>query len=711
MARSFSLIAAFALCLCPLLGRDRGRIEVSPTDTPPVIDGILDDAAWDGAARIEDFLQREPATGAPATERTLALVTFDARNLYIGFRCFDSRPEAITAKEMARDADLAQDDRVQIILDTFLDRRTGYWFQIGPRGSIGDALVGDNGAVFNKEWDGLWQGRARIHEGGWDAEVAIPFQTLAFPKGSTTWGLKLIRHVKRLEEVAYWPVANLNTYRFQVSDAGTMEGLEGIDQGLGLDVRPYAVGGFLREAEGNRALVGDVGLDLFYRLGPALQSAVTVNTDFAETEVDARQTNLTRFPLFFPEKRDFFLDGASYFTFGNNRRDLLPFFSRRLGLDGAGRPMPILGGVKLTGQQGPWNLGLLSLAEDRPNEGHRGYGVARVRRNVGRESSAGVILTAGNALGPEGNTLAGADLRLATSRFRGGKNLAFTLYGLRSDTEGPVGADTAYGAEITYPNDLLEAEAGFREIGDRFRPGIGFVPRDGIRNAYLGLALQPRPERWGVRQTSFGGALDYVTDLEGRLLTRVVQLRPVAVRMDSGDGFGTGVVFSHEVLDEEFRIRPGYSIPADEYSFVSYLVEAETARRRNLWVASRLGWGGFFNGRRRTVEAAVGYKVAIPLYVSAEYLHNRVFLPSGSFSANVSRLQLNVLFSPDVTLYNYMQYDNFSRLLGWQSRFYWILRPGNEIILVWNANVREPWEEARWGETAARVKVNYNFRF
>jgi hypothetical protein len=443
-------------------------------------------------------------------------------------------------KEMARDVSLGEDDRVQIILDTFLDGRNGYWFQIGPRGSIGDALISDNGATFNKEWDGLWEGKARIHASGWDAEVAIPFKTMNFRPGQTTWGLKLIRHLRRHLESSYWPSANLDTYRFQVSDCGLLEGLEGITQGIGLDIAPYALTGL--DQNGTRvAAVGDAGVDFFYQLTPGVKSALTFNTDFAQTEVDTRQINLTRFPLFFPEKRDFFLDGSNYFTFGPTGQTLIPFFSRRIGLDPGGNPIPIIWGAKVTGQMGQWNMGFMNLMDDRATR-NPNFTVARIRRNLGTQSSVGMITTLGNSLTEADNVVTGLDFRLASSKIRGNKNLALTLFGLRSSTEGKPGADSAFGAEFLYPNDLVNVRAGFHQIERNFQPGIGFVPRTDIRQSYLATEIGPRPGRLGILQYLVGIDLEYITDLQNRLLTREFSYSPLHLRFVTGRNW-----FSHLV--------------------------------------------------------------------------------------------------------------------------------------------------------------------
>ncbi len=327
---------------------------------PPVIDGSIDDPVWKEASVISDLYQREPDPGKPGSERSEFYFLFDHNNIYVGIHCYDD-PKGITAKELARDVSLGDDDRIQVIFDTYLDGRSGYWFQIGPRGSIGDALVNENGKDFNKSWDGIWDGKAKITQDGWEAELTIPYKTLAFRKGNTTWGLKLIRYIKRKSEVSTWPATSLNGNRFQISDAGRITGITDISQGIGLDIIPYATGGVSKKQEENPSPVATGGLDIFYNITPSLKAALTFNTDFAQTEVDDKQINLTRFNLFFPEKRDFFLDGANYFTFGINgdsedpmNTQNIPFFSRRIGLDASGNPVPIIYGGQVHRQS--WQM-------------------------------------------------------------------------------------------------------------------------------------------------------------------------------------------------------------------------------------------------------------------------------------------------------------------------------------------------------------------
>jgi len=695
------------------------------TASAPKIDGLLNDAAWEKATLITDLVQRLPNTGEPVSESTEILILYDKDFIYVGMRCADD-PKKITSNELARDVSLGNDDRVQLIFDTFLDKRNGYWFQIGPRGSIGDALVSENGAGFNKQWDGLWQGRSRIHEKGWDAEMAIPFKTLNFKPGQTEWGMKIIRHIKRKAESSYWPVANLNTYRFQVSDAGLLTGLNGITKGIGLDISPFLITGMDNpESEGNSMIKSDnplfnLGGDIFYRVTPGIKAALTFNTDFAQTEVDSRQINLTRFSLLFPEKRLFFLDGAQYFNFGlggdrTNRYAArnIPFFSRRIGLDQDGNPIPIIWGAKVTGQAGPWNIGFQSIT-DKPDDA-RNLSVLRVTRNIGSQSYVGLIGTNGNALSEVDNQLVGLDMRLATAKFKGNKILAFSAFGMKSYTEGLEGDDYSWGAEVNYPNDFFAFRLGHQQIGENYRAGIGFTPRLGIKENYIEAALGPRPNKWGILQVSFRASGDFITDFDNELLTREIELTPLEIELIAGDEFEINTNPRYELLDKDFEIYPkdSITIPAGEYNFWRYAVQIESARRRRVWFQPMYTWGSFFNGYRHDFEFAFGYKINTPIFVGMEYELNNVFLPEGNFTTQIYRINADIFFSPDISLTNFVQYDNLTEEVGWQSRFRWILKPGNEILFVWNSNIYRGLDESRFAvqESFTRLKLNYNFRF
>ena len=689
------------------------------TPTPPKIDGFIEEL-WLSASPITDFYQRLPNTGELVSEKTEVYVLYDRDYLYIGFRCYDE-PRRITAKELARDVSLGEDDRVQLIIDTFHDRRNAYWFQVGPRGSIGDALVSENGLAFNKEWDGLWDARATIHDQGWDAELIIPFKTLNFKPGLETWGLKIIRHIRRRLESAYWPEANLDTYTFQVSDAGMLTGLEGITKGIGIDVRPYAITGLEHHyGQRNKGQL-NMGGDVFYRLTPGIKAALTINTDFAQTEVDSRQINLTRFNLLFPEKRGFFLDGANYFNFGNNAdaanpygKRNIPFFSRRVGLDDNREPIPIVWGLKFTGQAGRWNIGAQHMA-DKPGDNLRNLSVGRVTYNLGVQSYVGMIATNGNTLDSTGNQTLGFDFRLATSSFQGNKNAAFSAHVLKSNTEGLGGNDMAYGLDLSYPNDFLRLRLGHQMIGDNYRPGIGFVPRPGIRDYYGENYFGLRPKKWGLLRVETGAGINYITGLDNELQTRRIPVTPLGLEFRSGERAAFSGYHEIDRFEEDFAIFPKDSIfiPAGEYQYWRNMVLVQSALRRNLWGSVSYSWGAFYDGHRQEITLRTGYKVAVPIFIGVEYELNRVYLEGGDFSTSLYRLNADILFNPRITLTSFIQYDDVSETMGWQSRFRWILQPGNEVLLVWNSSLYEPAASDRFmiADHITRLKLNYNLRF
>ena len=710
------LFALPFLILCVQVVKAQKTIEAIRIDTPPNIDGIVDEKVWDEAFAVDEFYQREPYEGQPASKKTIFYTCYDANNIYFAVKCWDD-PDKITAKEMARDVSLGKDDRIQIIIDTYLDKRNGYWFQVGPRGSIGDALVSGNGNILNKEWDGLWTGKAKITDWGWECELAIPFKTMGFNKESTQWGIKFIRNIVNSLETDYWPVANLNAHKFQVSDAGILDGIEDITQGIGLDISPYLVTG-LNTKKGEKAdpkLTG--GVDLFYQITPGLKSSLTINTDFAETEVDDRQINLTRFSLHYPEKRDFFLDGASHFKFGIDADDrspvsksVIPFFSRRMGLDSKGGPIPINVGAKLTGQVDDWNVGMMYINDARDTSINN-FSVARVTRNIGKQSSVGLIGTYGNALDNERNLVVGADMNLSTSKFQKNKNASFILFGLKSNTKELEGNDVSWGTQIVYPNDLINARLGYHQIGKNFVAGMGFVPRTNIDESYGELMFGPRPNKWGVMQIEFGGSFNHISNLETHdLETREFEIQPLGIRFLSGEEIKYSLVSQYESLTEDFNIFEDFVIPKGTYEWWQQKIELETKGARNVWGEASYRFGDFYNGKRNDIKILVNWKVAVPFFLGGSLTQNNITLPDGKFTANIYQVNANILFSPNLTLYNYLQYDNASNSAGWQARFQWIIKPGNEIILAWTSNFNKPDNAFIMDESAVRLKLKYNIR-
>ena len=713
------IFIAFSVSLFLSISSLFSQPEIRAVFTPkaPEIDGFVKDEVWTNASIVNELYQKEPNTGEPISEKTEFLFLFDHNNIYVGIRCFDD-PAGIIAKELARDVSLGEDDRIQIIFDTYLDGRSGYWFQLGPRGSIGDALINENGKYFNKSWDGIWDGKARITDKGWEGELIIPFKTMGFNKASDTWGLKCIRYVKRKSETSSWPASSLNSDKFQVSDEGKITGLTGMTQGIGLDLIPYFTGGFSKKKDVDVDPVSDLGMDAFYQITPSLKAALTANTDFAQTEVDAIQINLTRFSLYFPEKRDFFLDGSNYFTFGINGDDdntknteMIPFFSRRIGLDSAGNPVGIRYGGKFTGKAGKWNFGLLHIKDDNTWD-NPGYTVGRISLNLGKQSSLGLIGTNGNAFSDAGNTLAGFDLRLGSSELKGNNNIIFNLYGVKSFTTGLKKNDFSFGTELNYPNDFLNFRTGYLQIGENFTAGLGFVPRKGIRDIYGGITLGPRPKNSPILQVKTGADYSFIFNMnKNELLTGEVNLKYSEVTFLSGDIVALASQYQFDKLEEAFNIFDTISIPVNEYNFWRHTVTLTSAKRRNLWVLTKVGFGTFYSGKRTDLLIQTGYKICVPVYFGFDTERRWVNLNEGNFVTQIYRVNLNFLLSPDISWSNFAQYDNKTETFGWQSRFQWIIKPGKAIFLTFNSPLIDPLERFRPEVYEARVKVKYTIRF
>jgi len=436
--------------------------------------------------------------------------------------------------------------------------------------------------------------------------------------------------------------------------------------------------------------------------------------------VDSRQINLTRFSLLFPEKRNFFLDGAQYFNFGiSGQQDNqygkrnIPFFSRSIGLDEDGNPVPMVWGAKVTGQAGPYNIGFQHMV-DKPYAS-RSFTVARLTRNIGNQSYVGFLATDGNAQDTTSNQLIGLDARIGTAKFKGNKIVAFSGYGMKSFTEGLEGKDYSWGAEVNYPNDFLKFRLGHQEIGENYRAGAGFVPRLGIRENYVEAALGPRPNKYGILQINFRAGGDFISDFDSQLLTREYSFTPIEFNFVSGDIIKFGSVANYEFLDEEFKIFPkdSISIPAGTYNFWRQTIDFSSAQRRKIWIHPAYSWGSFYDGYRHDFLVSLGYKINTPIFIGMDYILNNVYLPDGDFETRIYRVNANFFFGPDISLTNYVQYDNVSRKVGWQTRFRWILKPGNEILFAWNSSIFEAPEKDRFEvqQSYTRLKINYNIRF
>lgn len=696
-----ALLTAFFLFADSLSAETR-TLEARPVEGEIVLDGFLNEPDWDRVPAAGGFTQREPAAGTPSTERTEVRVAFTPATLYVGIRALDSDPGAITAKEMRNDAPLFQDDAVAILLDTFLDRRNGYMFETNPNGARAEGLISDEGDSVNMEWDGVWQVAARRTEDGWAAEMAIPFSTLRFTPGGGDWGLNVRRMIRHKNEEAYWAPIPLEADIYRFSLAGRLRGLDGISPGLNLRVKPFAVAsGRESLASEQVSTVEDAGLDLKWGVGRGLSLDLTVNTDFAESEADEQQVNLSRFSLFLPEKREFFLENAGIFDFGPRYPYgpplFRPFFSRRVGLGPEGEPVPIEFGARLTGRTGPWSVGLLDA-----QTGDDNWGVMRVKRRVGDQADVGVVAT--NHDGPEGRSSlygADADWRSGDSRLK--------VRGFWAGSDDPEqGTDWAGGVNASYRGPTLRWNLEAVQIGGGFDSEMGFLRRRGVRRLSPMLTWVPRPDIPGIRNLFFEGRGEIYTDLDGEVQSSYLGADLFSFRTKSDDAFSIYGEQTYERLSEPFEIRPGVVIPAGEYRWDHEGVWFETNASRPVSMEAWYQVGGFYDGERTAQGTSLRLRPSRYLRAESSWDRNRVELPGGSFTTNLFREKLQVNLTPDISTAAFVQFSDAAELLAANLRLGWTYRPGADVFLVFNQTWDAPTLGLRQGrDRQAILKMTY----
>ena len=705
--------------------RPRVRAVRLPPGESIRVDGVLDEPVWGRALPATDFTQQDPFFGERATERTEVQFAFSESTLYMAVICYDSEPDQLMGNTMQRDAFLSADDRFMWTLDPYGNGLSGYFFEMNPSGAMGDSLItaseatgggggGDNNA---RAWDGIWYAQVEKSDIGWTIEIEIPFRTLNFDPTAPAWGVNFQRTVRRKSEESLWTAFARNQGLRRMSSAGQLEGISKVNQGIGLDVQPFVSAKQI--AAPGRNIPSDYemdgGVDLIYSITPQLKVNFTVNTDFAETEMDQQLVNLTRFPLFFPERRTFFLEGITFFNFAREQGNAItPFFSRRIGLKD-GQQQPIDYGVTLTGQSGANDIGFLEV-RTRENEDFVGedFTVFRGRRRFLEQSYAGVLYTRRaerETAVPDRQTV-GLDFQLATSRFRGSEILNFSGYYLWTTASEGESSGVARGLRVEYPNDLWDIRMAYREIHAGYDPGVGFFDRRNIRRYNPDLRFQPRPKSPLVRQFRFRVDPEWWTDLDNQLVTRIITLG-AAVDFQSEDRVDFTMLPTYERLERDFEISDRVVLPAGgEYRFTRYQVQAETANRRLLSAMMTYEDGTFFSGTRRDFALNLGVRPQPGVLINFENEWNRVEFPEGAFSTRIHRLNVNTQFSPWVFVINNIQYDSVSRVLGWQARFRWILRPGNDLFFVYAQNWRDDPVAGRVTlDRSTAAKLSYTHRF
>ena len=686
------------------------------------IDGRLSDLAWTLASPAADFLQRTPRTGEPANERTEVRFLYDDDNLYVGVMCFDSDPAQIAIKELKKDFNINGTDMVQVILDSLHDRRSAFAMAVNPAGGRRDSQYSQNGQS-NPNWDGVWDAKVSTSEEGWSVEYVIPFKTLRFSNApEQEWGLQITRRIPRFNEESNWAPLPIRYPEMRVSLAGTLRGLENIHPGRNLQVKPYILGQTTQTRAGSELQTVksfgtwenyDKGFDVKYSLTPSLTLDTTYRTDFAQVEVDQQQVNLTRFNLFFPEKREFFLENSGIFGFGSQGRggarsaNLVPFFSRRIGLSPSGTPVPIIGGGRVTGQIRNYDIGFLAVkTEEADAIPSNNYVVGRVRRNLARSSWVGAIVThRDSTTAGDSNRVYGVD---AHFQFLG--KLDFDAYLLRSDTPGKSGGNYARRFQAAWRDDELDASTEYNHVGPNFIPDVGFLRRGNMSQYKGNFSWLPRLERNNtIRNLTFGTSVDYIEERNhGDLETRTQEAK-AGVQFENNGSTNFTITRTFDRLIEPFAIRSDVSIPAGDYDYLSHTADVNTGTSRRIIGTGSYTWGEFWNGRNKVVTGTLGLRLNYHLSLDFNYGRNYVTLPNGTFTTELFGVRFLYAFTSRAFVNAFFQYNADTHQVSSNIRFNIIHHPLSDLFVVYNDT-----RDTRRGQIAGRafiIKLTHLFNF
>jgi hypothetical protein len=718
------------------VSRDAGRATVRAIrlDQPINLDGVLDEAVYTDAPSISDFIQQVPREGVAATERTEAWVMFDGEHLYVGARCWDSAPpEQWVANEYRRDTNqLRQNDTFGVIVDTFYDRRNGFLFYTNPLGARADAAITDEGNL-NTDWNPVWDVRTSRFEGGWTTELAIPFKSLRYRAGeSQTWGINIRRVIRRKNEWTHLTAVpasfGIPGGMLRVSVAGTLVGLSLPKANRNFELKPYGISRVTTDFAATPVRANDpdatAGFDAKYGITANLTADATVNTDFAQVEVDEQQVNLTRFALSYPEKRDFFLEGRGLFDFGRgvpgvpgsggSVTSLAPqvFYSRRIGLN-RNRVIPIDVGGRLTGKVGSVGLGLMNIEtreEAIAGAPATNFTVLRVKQDILRRSSLGAIFTnrSDSVIAPGSNQAYGVD-----STFSFYQNINLGGYYAKTATAGLEGDDESYLGRFEYGGDRYGARTDYLKVGNQFNPEVGLVRRADFRRASGSLRFSPRPTRIrSVRKFTWEGGVENFVNGVGQTETRT-WVAHFNTEFQNSDNFSLDGTKNYELLARPFAIAPGVIIPVGAYDFHDATITYAFGQQRPASGTVSLQVGGFYDGTLTAVSLS-GARVAVLKQFSLEpsMTINVVHLPYGDFTTRLFRMRSDYAFSPRMFASALLQYNSSDNTYSTNLRYRWEYQAGSELFVVYT-DERDTGTSGSSGlrNKAFVVKVNRLFRF
>ena len=740
-----SLLAVFLFyCLLPICahGQDRSgdgasthgqrSIRAVRTELPVIVDGNLDEPAWQETPLALGFIQKDPLEGQPSTERTEFRILHTATTLYIGVICYDSDPQGILATDRRRDSKLENDDTVTLVLDTFHDHRNSFMFRTNPLGTRYDALITDEGNTLNENWDENWEIAAQITQLGWTAEFAIPFKSLRVREGDGhVWGLDLERVIRRKNEQSYW-----NNYRRgfnlqNVSQAGHLQGIENIETGMRLRVKPYLMGGFSqtvrRESPTSNQFgssygnASKIGMEVMkYRITPSLTADFTWNTDFAQTEVDDQQVNLDRFSIFFPEKREFFLEGAGIYEFGLAQSealtDLKLFHTRTIGLsEGRERiPVPITAGARVTGNLKGFTLGLMDVQTNSlrsQNIAENNYGVLRVKRNVLSRSYIGGFFLNREFSGSEDfNRVYGLDANFIFHEYL----TLSSLWGKSSkpENENREGSDWVSNGTVKWEDDFWFGGADYVFIEPDFRNDLGFVPRTNMRRVTPYLGIKPRPKSGPIRQVNLNYRHDYITDRNWEVQTQTAHYN-ASVTFQSGDSINTSPIhFRFERLTNSFHVRPGLTVAPGDYEwwYIRIQYSANPARRLSGTIVYKPEVG-YFGGKLVQWDVQPRLRVNNNVSFGLGYKINDFTFGESKFTDHVVNFRAYYDLNNQWLTTTTIQYNNVDSFAGINFRLNYILRPSDNLFLVYNEGRQVEGPLDGQEDRSLLLKLTYSFDF
>ena len=695
MAPALKLLvtATIAAIACVCFAEQQSSIRLATTDAPIHLDGLLDEPAWTNATAVL-LVQQSPRPGSATPYSTTMRVIADHNTLYFGFTCADPEPEKIAIHTMQRDGDMYGDDSVAIVLDTFGDQRSGYYFRVNAAGARDDGLISTPDDI-PLDWDGVWDARVVRTAAGWTAEIEIPVNTIRFDPKLASWGFNAERYVPRERQTLRWSGPTLDARLADFRRAGALE-VPAFHQGAGVTFNLNTLARRTSDfTTGDRALAGRTGVDVGYNVTPQLGAVVTVNTDFAETEVDTRQINLTQFPLFFPEKRAFFLEGSNQFNFGLNLgTDFVPFYSRAIGLV-EGSIVPIDAGMKVLGHAGKWGIAALDVETGLAHSlTRRNLLASRITYDATDHLRVGTLLTGGDPEFATHNRFGGVDAVWTTSTLFGDKNFSAGAWTAASHSDAVRGRSNGWGVAIDYPNDLWDINASLKVLGDALDPALGFLPRPGTRQFNSYTAYQPRPKNSWIQQFFFEFQPRVVKDLDGRTLTWRVFMAPFNIESHGGVHLEANYAPEFERLTEPFAITDRVTIPAGEYRFNRFRIDAQSSPARPMRVGTTTWLGEFFNGRLTQVQDFITWtqpsgRLQLELDTENDFGH----LPFGNFVQRLLQTKVVYAFSPNLIISSYTQYDTESRQVGINNRLRWTMRPNADLFVVWNRGWKHPLSE------------------